>query len=92
MENTSTNSAYEITKSKMGDYHSHDYDFVGAEEITVTITLAEYRALLESKSSLEVSKAEANYLKEYRRANELQSQLNAIKELMPCVNESNKEE
>lgn len=55
-------------------------DYVAEGEITVTITLGEYRDLVISKMRSEMYKEHENWLKEYNRANDAESRVKALEE------------
>lgn len=58
MENTSTINA--VLEKKLDSYSSSNNDFVAAQEITVTITLNEYRDLVSFKAVWQKKIDEAN--------------------------------
>ena len=69
------------------------YNYLNADqhELTVTITLHEYRDLLKAKINGEYQKQKLDWFEQYNRANkaeaqvkELEAQLEAIKRIMPC--------
>ena len=55
-------------------------DYVAEGEITVTITLGEYRDLVVNKIRSEMYKEHENWLKEYNRANDAESRVKALEE------------
>ncbi len=76
-------------------YYSDEmlYNYLNADqhELTVTITLQEYRDLLKAKFNGENQKQKLDWFDQYNRANkaeaqvkELEAQLEAIKRIMPC--------
>ena len=65
----SVNVTSAVLDKKMENYRFEDKNFVAESEITVTITLAEYRELIErnARSSYEIDKANKD---KYERENE----------------------
>jgi hypothetical protein len=84
-----------IIEKTCEDKYSRDtvFDYVNADqhELTVTITLAEYRELLEAKFEKQRQKEELKWYEQYDRANkaeqrikELEGEVNALKNMMIC--------
>ena len=92
-----------VIEKKFEDKYESDssvYNYLNAEqhELTVTITLHEYRDLLKAKLEGEVKKENLDWFAQYNRANEaemrvkeLETQLEAIKNLMPGRSEEDGE-
>lgn len=75
------------------------YDYLNAEqhELTVTITLAEYRDLLLKKYKLENNTEKLNWYEQYSRANKAEAQVKELEATLAafrriCPAETNKEE
>lgn len=66
-----------------------DHDFIGADEITVTITLAEYRELVKADSTWENKYRELNGRNDElrTRVEELERKINTYKEMFQLVEE-----
>ena len=58
MENTTTMNA--VLEKKLDGWHSNDQNFVAPQEITVTITLCEYRELVEKNATRKADIDKAN--------------------------------
>ena len=73
--------AEESFEKKVG-YGNNANDFRGESEIMVSITLHEYRELVEknAKHAEELRKAEAKYFEEYKKANALREKLDKLLE------------
>ena len=96
-ENTAT-SVNQVLQKKLDNYHSELNDFVAPQEITVTITLNEYRRLISDKatSSERISTAdrqryEANERSDkFKNENErLRAELDEVKEKLGTEKTSN---
>ena len=77
----------------------YNYRNADQHELVVTITLAEYRDLLRAKFDGEARKEKLNWFEQYNRANEaekrvkeLEAQIAAIKNIMPCTNKNDTED
>lgn len=77
-----TNIGYEIAKEKLGDYHYKDNDFVGDRELTVTITLHEYRELITKGANAERDKIQSQLWEIQRKVSELEKENNLLKEML----------
>lgn len=79
MENTSTINA--VLEKKLDSYYSDIKDFVAPQEITVTITLREYRDLVEKNATREeaIRKAEANKYERDQENSKLREEVAALK-------------
>ena len=55
-------------------------DYVAEGEITVTITLGEYRDLVINKIRSDMHKEHENWVKEYNRANEAENRVKELEE------------
>lgn len=79
MENTSTINA--VLEKKLDSYSSNNKDFVAPQEITVTITLNEYRDLVERNATREeaIKKAEANKYERDQENSKLREEVAALK-------------
>lgn len=68
-------------------------DFVAPRELTVTITLAEYRSLIESdaKSRATIDEERSAKWKLQSEVNELKKQIEAFKMICPAAAQSKKE-
>ena len=73
IEKTKTDNSYDINTK----------DYVAEGELTVTITLCEYRELIKESAEARVMKERDRWLEEYRRANNAE---NRIKELEDELN------
>lgn len=68
MDNSSLNI---VLEKKLDDYNAKNEDFLAPQELTVTITLSEYRALVSSNATREEAIKEANNKSwKYRNENE----------------------
>lgn len=68
MDNSSVNI---VLEKKLDDYNAKKGDFLAPQELTVTITLSEYRALVSSDATREKAINEANSeMWKYRNENE----------------------
>lgn len=66
--------------SKSVSEHGDDVNnYVVPHELTVTITLREYRNLLTQAADAKVSKYNSNWCEEYAKNQELQKEVNALK-------------
>lgn len=83
-ENIITTVGAQITEDKRGHYSSNNNDFVGTNEITVTITLHEYRELVKAKAESDRDEMQSKLWKEQDKTRELQKQIDALKTLLPC--------
>ena len=91
IEKTITDNSYNINKD----------DYVAEGELTVTITLSEYRELIEKRVENKLRKEHESWLEQYNRANkaesrvkELEDELNALYKRMSmpveeCAGEQN---
>lgn len=75
----------------------HDYLNVEQHELTVTITLAEYRSLLLSKYKLENNQEKLNWFEQYNRANKAEAQVKELEAALSamsrvCPSAANKSE
>lgn len=91
-ENIITSVGAQITNDKRGHYSSNDNDFVGSNELTVTITLHEYRQLLQAEAKASRDEIQNKLWKEQDKVRELEKQLDAIKTLLPCQSAENEVE
>ena len=66
-------------EKKVEGYNISENDFAVPRELTVTITLAEYRKLLLCEAERIKEKANSDWLKEYTRANSLQKEVEELK-------------
>lgn len=73
-------SAETIMEKKIGEYNKNLHDFVGAQELTVTITLSEYRDLLSKVATRQEAIDKANADK-YTREQEIKAQKEANEKL-----------
>ena len=73
-------SAETVMEKKIGDYGKNLSDFVGAQELTVTITLSEYRDLLTKVATRQEAIDKANADK-YTREQEIKAQKDANEKL-----------
>jgi len=73
-------SAETVMEKKIGDYGKNLHDFVGAQELTVTITLNEYRDLLTKVATRQEAIDKANADK-YTREQEIKAQKDANEKL-----------
>lgn len=73
-------SAETIMEKKIGDCGKNLHDFVGAQELTVTITLTEYRDLLTKVATRQEAIDKANADK-YTREQEIKAQKDANEKL-----------
>lgn len=68
MDNSSVNI---VLEKKLNDYNSNNEDFLAPQELTVTISLSEYRDLVSKSATREAAINEANSEKwKYRNENE----------------------
>lgn len=80
MENTSTINA--VLEKKLDGYYNSDIkDFVAPQEITVTITLKEYRDLVEKNATREeaIRKAESNKYERDQENSKLREEVASLK-------------
>ena len=79
MENTINSNV--ILEKKLDSYYVNNKDFVAPQEITVTITLNEYRDLVEKNSTREeaIRKAEANKYERDQENSKLREEVAALK-------------
>ena len=79
MENTSTINA--VLEKKLDSYYGDIKDFVAPQEITVTITLREYRDLVEKNATREeaIRNAEANKYERDQENSKLREEVAALK-------------
>lgn len=70
-----------ILTKKMDDYNTKMNDFVANGEITVTITLSEYRELVESKAKkqYEIDKANSEKWEAKHKAEAMEAELNDLR-------------
>lgn len=68
----------EKTIAENGRYDVNLIDYVAENELTVTITLSEYRSLIRESVENKTRKAHEDWLKEYNRANAAEAR---VKEL-----------
>ena len=75
-----------ILDKKLQNYGKNQ-DFVAPRELTVTITLAEYRSLVESdaKSRASIEEERSAKWKLQSQVNELQKQIEAFRTICPAV-------
>ena len=80
MSEMNTRAETTIMEKKIGEYGKNFHDFVGAQELTVTITLSEYRELLTKVANAQANIDKANADK-YRRDEENKAQKEANEKL-----------
>lgn len=68
--------------SKEAEWGCDRNDYTIPHELTVTITLNEYRQLLSQSAMAEVAKKNEQWLKEYNRANDLEKRLKDTEALL----------
>ena len=68
--------------SKEAEWGCDKNDYTIPHELTVTITLNEYRQLLQQSAMAEVAKKNDQWLKEYTRANDLERRLKDTEALL----------
>ena len=73
----------EKTVTDGNQYNINKDDYVAEGELTVTITLCEYRELIKGSAEARVMKERDRWVEEYRRANNAE---NRVKELEDEVN------
>ena len=71
-----------LLSKKLDSYNSNDNDFIASGEITVTITLAEYRELVESKArkDFEINEANSDKWKRENENAELKKEIERLKQ------------
>lgn len=71
-----------LLSKKLDSYNSNDNDFIASGEITVTITLSEYRELVESKArkNFEIDEANADKWKRENENAELKKEIERLKQ------------
>ena len=76
-----------LLSKKLDSYNSNENDFIASGEITVTITLAEYRELVESKArkNYEIDKANEDKWKRENENAELKKEIERLKFMMDNV-------
>lgn len=77
-----TNIGNEIYKNKKDHYGSSDYDFVASNEITVTITLSEYRSLVTKSKDGEINRLNNEIWQLKANCDRLEAQVKSLKELI----------
>lgn len=83
MENVTTNTGYEITKEKIDSYYSEKmHNFVGENEITVTITLSEYRNLVEKSIKSERDEERSKNWKLQKECEELKKKVEQLESMI----------
>lgn len=97
-EMTQQTAGMKVLDKKLDGYYSKNTDFLAANELTVTITLAEYRALIASdaKHSLEMEKHDREISRLKQELGSTKADLEHVRELIaikqPPLNEVNDDE
>lgn len=66
-------------KKSVPEYGDNENNYCIPHELTVTITLREYRSLLTQAADAKVSKYNSDWCEEYAKNQELQKEVNALK-------------
>lgn len=79
MENSVGTNEWNFSK-KVEGYEQKPEDFAVPMELTVTITLAEYRRLVSQEAKQRADKANLDWLKEHQKVGELEEEIARLKD------------
>jgi len=68
-----------LAEKNYGDYSADDYLNAEQNELTVTITLHEYRDLIKAKIKSEIQKEKLDWYEQYSRANKAEAEVKKLR-------------